>query len=90
MHEKEAHDKKLSFSNIIYGFGIDETFFKMLIETMYEGEDHNIPSLKCEMCNFNANGKGVRKIHELKIHEKKTLFHQRNNSEPYHCYITVL
>ena len=70
LHEKEAHDKKLSFSNIIYGFDIDETFLKMLIETMYEGEDHNIPSLKCEMCNFKSYGEGVMKIHKLKAHER--------------------
>ena len=64
LHEKEAHESKLTFSNIIYGFEMDETFFKMLVETMYEGEDHTIPSLKCEMCELTTYGEGVLKIHK--------------------------
>ena len=48
---------------------MDETFFKMLVETMYEGEDHNIPSLKCEMCELTTYGEGVLKIHKQKVHK---------------------
>ena len=49
MHETDTHDSKLSFKDIINGFEVDEEFFKILIETMYEGEEKDIPSVNVEL-----------------------------------------
>ena len=59
MHETDTHDSKLSFKDIINGFEVDEEFFKMLIETMYEGEEKDIPSVKCGKCSFNSYGEDI-------------------------------
>ena len=59
MHERDTHAAKLSFKDILYGFEVDEEFFKMLIETMYEGEKKDIPSVKCGKCSFNSYGEDI-------------------------------
>ena len=44
MHVNEKHNIKHSCESIIESFDVDEHFFKMLVETMYEGEEEKIPS----------------------------------------------
>ena len=73
MHESNDHEKRIPFKDILYGFEVDEVFFKILIDTMYEGEDKDIPSFKCGTCSFNSYGEGALEIHKLKEHEQRQL-----------------
>ena len=59
MHDTDTHDSKLSFKDIINGFEVDEEFFKILIETMYEGEEKDLTSFNCGKCSFNSYGEDI-------------------------------